>query len=315
MTMMEYAVIFPGQGAQSVGMGLDLWQQNAAAKEVFDQADAILGFGLSKLCFEGPEDELKRTENAQPAILMVSIAAYRALASQVELSPKYVAGHSLGEYSALVASGVLDLHDALRLVRKRGQLMAAAQPPGEGSMLAVLGLDQKWIGAVIGQASSMGVVEIANLNCPGQIVLTGQIGALAEAGRLASAAGASRVIELQVSGAFHSSLMRPMATEFAAVLATAEIRPARIPIVANVTARETAEPQEIRRLLAEQIYSSVRWEDSVRLMAGNGAGLFVECGPGKVLSGLVKRVDQKLKTANVNDVNTLKETLAFFGEV
>ncbi|MGE5528709.1 MAG: ACP S-malonyltransferase [Patescibacteria group bacterium] len=309
------AFIFPGQGSQAVGMGRSLWEADAAARDTFAEADAALGFPLSALCFDGPEDELRRTENAQPAILTVSIAALRALTAGGPLTPSFVAGHSLGEYAALVAAGVLTFPAAISLVRRRGELMAGAH--AGGAMAAVIGLDAERLDGVLADAAKAGggVVEAANLNSPGQIVISGESRAVETACRLAKEAGAAKVVPLQVSGAFHSSLMRPVAGEFARVLEGVEMRPARIPVVANVTARPVMEPSGIRRLLAEQIYSPVRWEETVRYLLGQGVKVFAELGPGRVLTGLVRRISREARAVNIEDEPSRKEALAILGEV
>lgn len=310
------ALVFPGQGSQSVGMGHDLWRHYAVAKETFDEADEALGFSLSRLCFEGPEEDLKRTENTQPAILTTSIAAYRALAAAAgPVAPMLVAGHSFGEYSALVAAGALNFRDALRLVRKRGELMAEALPAGAGTMAAIIGLSDEALARVLVEAGAAGIVQAATLNCPGQVVVAGETKAVAEAGRLALAAGANKVIPLSVSGPFHSSLMRPAADKFAAELDRAEFRPASVPVVANTTARCVTEPAQIKQALYEQVFSAVRWEESVRHMLGAGVETFLELGPGRVLSGLIRRVSRTAKVLNIGDQDSLKEALAILGEV
>mgnify|MGYP004704015713 CR=1 FL=1 len=313
--MSGLALVFPGQGAQAVGMGHELAGHYPEAAATFAEADAVLGLPLSRLCFEGPEDELRETENTQPAILAVSVAAYRVLAARMQLAPAMVAGHSFGEYSALVAAGALPFAEAVGLVRRRGQLMAAALPPGTGTMAAILGLDGPALASVLAEAGALGVVEPATLNCPGQVVVAGATQAVAEAGRLALAAGASRFVPLQVSGPFHSSLMRPAAERFAPELAAADVTPARIPVVANVTAQTVTAPDEIRRLLVAQIHSPVHWEESVRLMLASGIGTFLEIGPGRVLAGLIRRVDRTARIACVGDESGLKEALAILGEV
>jgi len=313
--MSRLALIFPGQGAQSVGMGASLARAFPEAGETFAEADAALGFPLGELCCNGPEEELKKTENAQPAILTVSVAAYRALAARCPLAPLLVAGHSFGEYSALVTAGALSFGEAVRLVRRRGQLMATALPAGAGTMAAIVGLNEEAVQAVLAGVGAAGIVEIATLNCPGQVVVAGEMAAVTEAGRRASEAGASKIRPLQVSGPFHSSLMRPAAERFAAELERIEIRPARVPVVANVTARPVADPVEIRRLLVAQICSAVRWEESVRYMLSAGVGIFLELGPGRVLSGLVRRVSHEARIINISDEPSLKEALAILGEV
>jgi [acyl-carrier-protein] S-malonyltransferase len=295
-------------------MGLELWRSVPEAKEVFDEADEVLGFPLSRLCFEGPEDLLKQTQNAQPAILTASMAAYRAIAAKKSLKPLYVAGHSFGEYSALVVAGALQFKDAVRLVRRRGQLMSEATPPGAGGMAALLGLDVAAAEELLAKAKQAGVVEVATLNCPGQVVIAGETKAIEEAKRLASAAG-FKVMALQVSGPFHSSLMKPAAERFAVDLAQADFQTARIPVIANVTAQPVSQPDEIKQCLLEQIYSPVRWEESIRHIYGQGVRTFIEIGPGKVLAAMVRRVHPDARIINIGDERGLKESLAILEEV
>lgn len=313
--MSDLALLFPGQGSQAVGMGADLCPAYPEARETFAEADEVLGFSLSRLCFEGPEEALRQTENTQPAILTVSVAVYRILAARVPLAPAMLAGHSFGEYSALVAAGALDFADAVRLVRRRGELMAGALPPGAGTMCAILGLAGEELQNVLAQAAAAGVVEPATFNCPGQTVVAGAAAAVAEAGRLALAAGAAKVVPLQVSGPFHSSLMRPAAERFADELAAAAMTPAGTPVVANVTAKPVTDPAEIKKLLFEQIFRPVRWEETIRYMMAAGVRTFLELGPGRVLSGLVRRVDRGARTLNAGDAAGLKEILDILEEV
>ena len=285
--MSKVAYIFPGQGSQYVGMGKDLFSEFPAAKEVFQKADATLGFSLSKICFEGPEEELKKTKNTQPAIFLHSLAVWKIL------DPKdaaMVAGHSLGEYSALVAAGALTFEDALKLVRLRGELMQKAGEENPGTMAAIVGLDAQVVGEVCCTAWKEGIVQAANFNSPGQIVISGSVSGVRKGMELAKERGAKLVKELVVSGAFHSPLMQSAKDGFKAALDKVEIRDAKIPVYANVTAKPVQEANEIRTLLFEQVTSPVRWHETIMNMAADGATSFIEVGPGKVLQGLVKRI-------------------------
>lgn len=295
---MALAYLFPGQGSQAVGMGRELYEQSPAARAVFDEADAILGFDLARLCFEGPEAELTATENAQPAILTVSVALLELLRAELgdQLRPDFAAGHSLGEYSALVAAGALSFPAALRLVRRRGELMAAAT---EGAMAAIIGLDIEPLEAVCAAAASLGPCVIANQNAPGQLVISGASAAVARAMEQAKAAGAKRAMPLNVSAAFHSPLMGAAADGLRAALALAEIRDAAFPVIANTSAAPISAAEAIRAELAEQVTAPVRWIDSVRALAGAGVETVIEIGPGAVLTGLVKRIAPELKRLNL----------------
>lgn len=305
--MGKIAFIFPGQGSQKVGMGLQVAEASESAKAVFREADETLGFPLSKLCFEGPEDQLRLTANTQPAILTTSVALLKVLREHCDIKPDFVAGHSLGEYSALVAAGSFTFRDAVLTVHKRGTFMEEAVPSGVGAMSAVLSLDRERLEEVCNQVKKENhVVEPANYNCPGQIVISGHQAAVAEAGEKMAEAGARKVVPLSVSGPFHSSLMKPAADRLAGVLAEWDIQDAEVPVVANVTAEPVQDKDEIRRLLIEQVASPVRWEESVRNMLKAGVDVFVEIGPGKVLSGLVKKVDRKAKVFAVEDMDSLK---------
>ena len=294
--------IFPGQGSQSVGMGAALAETYAVARDIFAQADEILGFRLSELCFAGPSDDLTDTRNAQPAILTTSMAALRVLqAERPDLAePCFVAGHSLGEYSALVAAGALDFADAVRLTRTRGELMARAGTVTPGSMAAILRLEDAQVADICAEAarSSGDVVQVANYNSPGQVVISGGEAGIAVAGELATAAG-GRVRVLAVSIASHSALMQPAADAFAEVVEATPFQTPRIPVIGNITATPLADAAAIRRELVAQLTSSVRWTDSVRFISANGATRFIEVGPGQVLTGLVKRIEPQAITANV----------------
>lgn len=307
--MGKRAYIFPGQGSQSVGMGKAIAEANEMAKHVFAEADEALAYNLSQLCFNGPEEELRLTANTQPAILTTSIALWKAFSSQAP-DPDFVAGHSLGEYSALVAAGALDFADAVRTVRARGQLMEEAVPAGAGSMAAVLGLEREKLEKLCGEVSAAhGTVELANLNCPGQIVISGTVDGVKEAVEQSIAAGARRVMPLAVSGPFHSSLMAPAGEGLADVLKEVDVKQARVPVVANVSARPIEKAVDITEALVSQVASPVLWEDSVRWMLDQGVDTFVEIGPGRVLSGLIRKIDRNATVYNVEDPESLEKTL------
>lgn len=306
---------FPGQGSQYVGMGKSLYTNFAEAKEIFEQANEILNFDLTKLCFEGPENDLNLTSNTQPALLTTSIAAVAVLKAQ-GCYPQAVAGHSLGEYTALVCAEAISFADALRLVRLRGQYMQQAAAEAPGGMAAVLGLDSAKVADICERVTANGFqVEAVNYNCPGQVVIAGTQNGLEKAMEEAKLAGARRCVPLAVSGPFHSGLMRSAGEKLAGALADVTINTPKITVLSNVTADYMENPQEIKAKLIEQVYSPVRWEDIVVRMAKDGYTQAIEVGPGKVLSGLIKKISKEIKTYHVEDKETLEKVLAQLKEV
>jgi [acyl-carrier-protein] S-malonyltransferase len=301
------AYVFPGQGSQWVGMGRDLYDSFGSAKAVFTQADEILAFPLSRLCFDGPEDELRQTVNAQPAIVTVSLACLVAIQDMGDgnrlPAPAFVAGHSLGEYTALAAAGMLDFATAIYLVRERGQLMHQAALKEPGGMLAVIGLDEAALAEICAQTATY----IANINCPGQLVLSGAKEGLAKAAALAEAGGARRTIPLPVSGAFHTPLMQPAVAGMSRVLATVSFREPLTPIVANTTARAVTTVELVKEELLAQLCNGVQWQRSIEYMIDNGVSTFIEIGPGRVLSGLISRINRNVRTLNIGDAGALKQ--------
>jgi [acyl-carrier-protein] S-malonyltransferase len=311
--MNEIAFIFPGQASQYPGMGRELHDEFRAARLVFEEADRVLGFSLSQLCFHGPEEELKRTENTQPAILTVSIAAFRVLISK-SVRPHFVAGHSLGEYSALVAAESLTLSDALVIVRNRGRYMQEAFPPGKGAMAAIVGMNQDRIEALCQEVAQGEVLSMANLNSPNQIVIAGADTAVHRAMELTRARGAKKAILLPVSAAFHCALMQPAQERLQNDLAAIRFSGLRYPLVNNVDAAEISSNDRVSDSLIRQVSSPVRWMESIQLLISKGVGLFIELGPGRVLSGLVRQIDKTVRTANVEDLKSLNEALDLAGQ-
>ncbi len=301
------ALLFPGQGSQAAGMGKALARQFPVAASTFAEADEALGMSLSTLCFEGPDDDLKLTTNAQPAIVATSIAALRVLQQETGVQPTVVAGHSLGEYSALVAAGALTLADAVRIVRERGRLMQEAVPVGVGAMAAIFNLSADDVLQVCQEAAQGEVVSPANLNGGGQIVIAGHTDAVRRAMTVAKARGAKRAVELAVSAPFHCALMSPAAEGLARVLEAIAISPLIVPVIANVTAEVNQDPTRVKDLLVQQVTAPVRWEESMLKLKSLGCAAAIEVGPGKVLAGLLKRIVVELSCVSVSDPTTLAD--------
>lgn len=303
------AYIFPGQGSQYVGMGSDLASRWASARSVFALADSALGVKLSEICFRGPADELQLTENTQPAILTVSIAALGAMRESGFPEPAFVAGHSLGEYSALVAAGALPFVDAVRAVRARGRYMQEACPVGSGAMAAILGADLRDVMESCIEAQQGEVCTAANINSPGQVVIAGHTSAVARAMEVAKSRGAKRAVQLNVSAPFHCALMKPAEERLATDLAVTEFSDLAMPLVTNSDAEEITSGEDARKALVRQVSSPVRWHETIELLIRNGVDKFVEVGPGKVLSGLVRQINRTVRAYNVEDSASLEKAL------
>lgn len=307
--MGKIAFIFAGQGAQHVGMGKEIAEAYKSADQIFDQATEALGFDIKKMIFEGDEETLKITENTQPTILTVSIACLAPLLEK-GIKPDAVAGLSLGEYSAHVAAGTLNFKDAVALVKKRGKYMQETVPVGVGAMAAILGLPNEVVFECCKEASAVGIVEPANLNCPGQVVVAGEVKAVEKAAELAKEKGAKRSMMLPVSAPFHCSLLKPAGEKLAKELENIELNDMKLPVVTNVTAEFIDDSSKVKDLLIRQVSSSVRWEDCVKAMLEQGFDTFVEIGPGKTLSGFIKKINKEVRTFNVEDIESLNATLA-----
>ncbi len=311
---MKLAIVFPGQGSQAVGMLGELAADYPVVTETFAEASDQLGYDLWQLVSDGPKESLNETVNTQPAMLAAGVACWRIWQQQDGAEPSVMAGHSLGEYSALVSSGALDFTDAVKLVAERGRLMQEAVPAGEGAMAAILGLDDEQVQAVCRQASEKGVVEAVNFNAPGQVVIAGAASAVEQATGFAKEAGAKRALPLPVSVPSHSSLMREAAERFAQSMQPIVINPPEIPVINNVEVMAEIEPEVIRGALIRQLHSPVRWVETIREMGQSGVDTLIECGPGKVLAGLNKRIDKGMKVAPVHDRKSLESALQLVTE-
>lgn len=300
--------VFAGQGAQKIGMGKELAENFEAASKVFDEATEALGFDIREMIFEGDENTLMLTENTQPAVVTMSIAAYRVL-EEKGIKPDIVAGLSLGEYSAHVASGTMSFSDAVKLVKKRGRFMQEEVPEGVGAMAAILALDAETVLECCAEASDVGICEAANFNCPGQIVVSGEVKAVEKCCEIAKAKGAKRAMILPVSAPFHCSMLIGAGEKLAKELENVEISDMNIPVITNVTADYIKDATDVKELLKKQVSNSVKWEESVRRMIADGADTFVEVGPGKALSGFIKKIDKDLAVYNVEDMASLEKTL------
>jgi [acyl-carrier-protein] S-malonyltransferase len=311
---MKSAFVFPGQGSQSVGMLAELATEFSVVGDTFKQASDALGYDLWELVSSGPEEQLNQTDRTQPAMLTAGIAVWRVWQSQSDIKPDFFAGHSLGEYTALVAADAIDFADAVKLVEKRGQFMQQAVPAGEGAMAAILGLDDDVVRELCAQAAATGVVEAVNFNSPGQVVIAGATAAVQQAIALATEKGAKRALQLPVSVPSHCALMKPAAEQLAAALDSIDVRMPSTLVIHNASVTAAQNPAELKSLLAQQLYSPVRWVETVQWFAAQGTDIVVESGPGKVLAGLNKRIDKSLNALPVFDLSTLEKAQQTLGE-
>ncbi len=307
----KIAFLFPGQGSQSVGMGKDLYENFSAAKNVYDTADSVLGKSISTICFEGPEEDLKQTVNTQPAIVTTSIAALETLKSELNITPDYTAGHSLGEYCAMYTAGVMSLETTLKAIQKRAELMSETKG---GSMAAILNASEEQLKAGLEEGSKVGYVDVANYNSPAQVVITGDSEAVKAAGDYMLANGVRRVVPLAVSGAFHSKFMEKAGEEFASFVSSLELNNAKLPVITNVDAKETTNAEDFRVKMPKQISSSVYWTQTIQKMTEEGVDTFIEIGPGKVLAGLNKKIAPEASVYNIFDKASLEATIAALKE-
>lgn len=307
----KIAFIFPGQGAQVVGMGKDLYDNYDAAREVFEKANNVLGKNITKLCFEGPEEDLKQTINTQPSIVTMSIAALEAFKSELKITPRFTAGHSLGEYCAMYCSGVMDLETTIKAIQKRAELMSQVKG---GAMAAILNAPAGSIEKALQEASKVGYVDVANYNSPVQVVITGEENAVSKAGEILLEAGAKRVVPLAVSGAFHSKFLEGASKDFASYVSELDLSSASIPVVTNVDGAATISAEDFRNKMPRQICSSVHWTQTIENMIKNGVEIFIEIGPGKVLAGLNKKINSDITTYNIYDKESLDATVSALKE-
>ena len=304
--MKKIAFLFPGQGSQAVGMGKDLYDNFEAARKVFDAADSVLGKSITKICFEGPEEDLKQTINTQPAIVATSIAALECLKSELNITSDYTAGHSLGEYCAMYSAGVMSLENTFKAIQKRADLMSETKG---GAMAAVLNASEEVVKAGLNEGSKVGYVDVANYNSPVQVVITGDEAAVKSAGDYMLANGARRVVPLAVSGAFHSKYMESAGGKFAEFVKELQINDAKLPVITNVDAEETISGEDFKTKMPKQIYSSVHWTQTIQKMVENGVDTFIEIGPGKVLAGLNKKIAPEATVYNIFDKESLENTI------